>query len=238
MDDKLKAAIDAVKAAPKTDIKGKQYTKVATRVEMFRTHFGLDYSLTTETIEAYDPNICRVKATISSMGMPIATGLAEEDRRQGKVNSTSALENAETSAIGRALAAFGLMGGEYASDVEMVNAFSAQNTALYDAPPQEPIIFPRAVASRQASSPKVVPMVRPVSGLFVPDTQANTTWNQPHPIVDRVIEEVRSVVDRNILSAYWSELKPFMSMLQQQAPERLSEIKAAFHTQFDHVEIQ
>jgi hypothetical protein len=49
----------------------------------------------------------------------LATGHAEEIRGQGQVNSTSALENAETSAIGRALAALGCSGGEFASANEL-----------------------------------------------------------------------------------------------------------------------
>ena len=40
---------------------------------------------------------------------------------------TSALENAETSAIGRALAALGLAGTEYASADEVANAITQQN---------------------------------------------------------------------------------------------------------------
>ena len=40
--------------------------------------------------------------------------------------STSALENSETSAIGRGLSAAGLMGGEYASSFEVSNAISQQ----------------------------------------------------------------------------------------------------------------
>jgi hypothetical protein len=61
-----------------------------------------------------------VKARILDIeGRTIGSGYAEEIRGQGHVNQTSALENAETSAIGRALASIGLAGGEYASANEM-----------------------------------------------------------------------------------------------------------------------
>jgi hypothetical protein len=61
-----------------------------------------------------------VKARITDVeGKTIGSGYAEEIRGQGHVNQTSALENAETSAIGRALASIGLAGGEYASANEM-----------------------------------------------------------------------------------------------------------------------
>ena len=57
----------------------------------------------------------------------IATGYAEEVRTASKINRTSALENAETSAVGRALAFFGLGGSEIASADEVANAIQQQN---------------------------------------------------------------------------------------------------------------
>jgi len=61
-----------------------------------------------------------VKAIVTNKdGITVGSGMAEEIRGQGHVNTTSALENAETSAIGRALASLGLSGGEYASANEM-----------------------------------------------------------------------------------------------------------------------
>ena len=58
-----------------------------------------------------------------------ATGHAEEYRADGKINKTSALENAETSAIGRALACLGLGGTEFASADEVARAISGQKPA-------------------------------------------------------------------------------------------------------------
>jgi len=49
----------------------------------------------------------------------LGTGHASEVIGEGHVNKTSALENAETSAIGRALASMGIHGGEYASANEL-----------------------------------------------------------------------------------------------------------------------
>ena len=59
-------------------------------------------------------------------GDRIYTGMAEEDRTKGQINKTSALENCETSSIGRALAAAGLGGEEYASANEVENAIHQQ----------------------------------------------------------------------------------------------------------------
>lgn len=130
MSEKLEQAIAALNEAPKVNIKGKQYSTVATRVEVFRRFFGIEYSLCTKVLDSPDPHLVRVMALIyetKAEELAIASGLAEEDRRQGPVNKTSALENCETSAIGRCLANFGLHGGEYTSAGEVEGAISKQN---------------------------------------------------------------------------------------------------------------
>jgi len=98
---------------------GKKYTQVVHRMEAFRTIFGLDCGVDTD-IMVDDGHRVVVKATITdNNGLIVGSGMAEEIRGQGNVNKTSALENCETSAIGRALASIGLSGGEYASANEM-----------------------------------------------------------------------------------------------------------------------
>lgn len=120
----LKEAMNTLSKMPKIDIKGKQYASVASRVEAFRTHFP---SAGIETVLIHDDNQrVVIQAKVSIDNNIIATGYAEEFRGEGWINSTSALENAETSAIGRALSAFGLSGSEYASSNEVTNAISQQ----------------------------------------------------------------------------------------------------------------
>jgi len=90
---------------------------------MFRNDFP-DYGILTEVIGQGE--LVTVKATIiDSDGKVRAIGHAEEDRSHGKINKTSALENAETSAVGRALAFFGLAGTEIASADEVHGAINA-----------------------------------------------------------------------------------------------------------------
>jgi hypothetical protein len=111
----------------KVKIHGKEYKTVALRVAEFRAAHP-DYTIQTELIEANDVLVI-MKATISNCGVVIATGYAEEVRAASKINSTSALENAESSAVGRALAFFGLGGTEIASADEVANAIQQQNDA-------------------------------------------------------------------------------------------------------------
>ena len=107
-------------------IHGKQYKTVAYRVNEFRVQYP-EYTVSTELVEANDTLVV-MKASISNeKGRLLATGFAEEVRAASKINRTSALENAETSAIGRALAALGLAGTEYASADEVANAIKQQN---------------------------------------------------------------------------------------------------------------
>ena len=102
---------------------GKEYYTVASRHKVFIKHSREDYpSINTDII----PELCNdkrvaVKCTIKCKAGTY-TGLAMEEFNFGYVNKTSALENAETSALGRALASFGLHGSEFASADELVNA--------------------------------------------------------------------------------------------------------------------
>ena len=106
-------------------IHGKKYKTVALRIQEFREKHP-EYTILTELVEANDVLVV-FKATISWEGVVISTGYAEEVRTASNINRTSALENCETSAVGRALAFFGLAGSEIASADEVVNAINEQN---------------------------------------------------------------------------------------------------------------
>jgi len=103
---------------------GKKYTEVAKRVEAFRTHFGLKYGITTNIVVDNEKRVV-IKAQVydlSNKEIAVGEGYAEEIRGSSLVNKTSAIENCETSAIGRALASLGLHGGQYASVNEIDKA--------------------------------------------------------------------------------------------------------------------
>lgn len=110
------------------NIHGKEYQTVAYRIHTFWKE-SPDWSIITEIVHR-DLECVVMKATIKDpQGRVWATGHAEEYRADGKINKTSALENAETSAIGRALACLGIGGTEFASADEVSRAVSGEKPA-------------------------------------------------------------------------------------------------------------
>ena len=111
----IQSAIERMKTV---NIKGKQYTMVAQRVEAFRVLVGAGLGMTTDILTDDDKRVVIRAQITSSTGHVVASGMAEELRGVG-INKTACIENCETSAVGRALANFGLHGGEYASADEI-----------------------------------------------------------------------------------------------------------------------
>jgi hypothetical protein len=114
----------------KVKIHGREYETVASRVARFR-EIAHDWCIATEILHR-DDEVVVMKASISDdKGVVKATGHAEEKRASSQINKTSALENAETSAIGRALAALGYAGTEFASADEVANAITQQRAGAH-----------------------------------------------------------------------------------------------------------
>jgi len=124
-------------------IHGKEYETVAHRLARFRADHPtawIECKILTD-----DGKVILMRAAIGfEPGELIATGHAEEIRGSSNINKTSALENCETSAIGRALAAAGYeSGGSIASADEVEVAVARQayekTTKKLQMPP-EPLI--------------------------------------------------------------------------------------------------
>lgn len=108
------------------NIHGKAYLTVARRINDFREQHP-DYGVHTEILSIDESTVvCRATITDAN-GRQISSGIAEEHRRASKINQTSATENCETSAVGRALAFFGMAGTEIASADEVAGAIAQQN---------------------------------------------------------------------------------------------------------------
>ena len=115
----------ATKDSGIVNIHGKEYQTVAYRVGKFREKFP-DYRLITEVLHRDEACVVMLARIADQNGNVLATGHSEEYRNDGNINKTSALENSETSAIGRALAALGMGGTEFASADEVARAVSGQ----------------------------------------------------------------------------------------------------------------
>ncbi len=85
------------------DLHGKSYTTVAERVTLFRSETK-DKPLTLETqLILQDDEKVIMKALVLDGETLLSTGYAEEVRGSSNVNKSDALENCETSAVGRCL---------------------------------------------------------------------------------------------------------------------------------------
>lgn len=197
---------------------GKKYTQVVHRMEAFRTVFGLDIGIDTHVV-VDDGQRVVVKAVITNTdGMTIGSGMAEEIRGQGNVNKTSALENCETSAIGRALAALGLSGGEYASANEM------------DAVPRKE----QAIQQNQTVAPPSLPPKESVAGPSPAPEQPSEPDLDDHTESDKVYyRDVSHALQQmeylGQLHDYFVKNKPMMKELKQRNPERAEHMMALFN---------
>jgi len=107
------------------NIHGKEYKTVAERLAEVSSDTKGKYSLLTEVLGDVNGTVL-IKATLE-LERGTFVGHAYEREDAGYINKTSHVENCETSAIGRALAAAGYAGSEFASADEVANAITQQN---------------------------------------------------------------------------------------------------------------
>ena len=131
-DDKLVSCINDFKKSldgQTIKIHNNDYATVALRIGIFRRNLGTSAAISTSIVFQDDKKVI-VKAEVFIDGNLISTGLAEELRAASRINRTSALENAETSAVGRALAMLGLTNDRIASAEEVSAAIVQQDKQL------------------------------------------------------------------------------------------------------------
>ena len=134
-DDKLVKTINEFKkslAGKTISIHGKEYATVALRIAVARRVLGTSLNITTEII-SIDKDTVVVKATGTIDGKVVATGHAEEKRTASRINQTSALENAETSSVGRMCSFLGLTNDTIASAEEVTAAIEQQSKKIQKA---------------------------------------------------------------------------------------------------------
>ena len=113
-------------------IHGKDYATVAHRLAIARRNLGSRMKIVTDIV-SIDKDTVVCKAAVSIGDRVVATGLAEEKRAASRINQTSALENCETSAVGRALAFCGITNDSIASAEEVAAAIEQQSKEIQQA---------------------------------------------------------------------------------------------------------
>ena len=111
---------------PTMNIKGKQYVMVKDRVAAFREVCPTG-AIITEIVRE-DGVTVTVKASVADeLGTVLAVAHAQERYNSTAINKTSALENCETSAVGRALGLLGIgIDDSFASANEVSTAIAQQ----------------------------------------------------------------------------------------------------------------
>lgn len=110
------------------DIKGKDYVPVHERVRIFRTDKQFEgFRLVVSRVEVNTDFAFFEAQVLNNLGVLVANGHAMEWRSEGYINKTSYIENAETSAIGRALGSLGIgIDTAFSTADELLLALDAQ----------------------------------------------------------------------------------------------------------------
>ena len=130
--DKLVQAVNEFKKSldgQTISIHGKSYATVALRIAIARRALGTALDIVTKIV-SIDANTVVMQADVYVDGQHVSTGHAEEKRTASKINQTSALENCETSATGRALAFLGFISDGIASAEEVSAAIMQQDQKI------------------------------------------------------------------------------------------------------------
>lgn len=165
------------------NIHGKEYKTVAKRVDEFRKAHNTDLAIVTSLVSIDEKTVVMKAEILNKENWVIATGYAEEKRTASQINATSALENCETSAIGRALANFGLAGGEYASADEVANAINQQSEA------------PKATQSR-LDFDYIRETLKTIDGMESIDTFAREVFKKCPHMTDKQKGAVKAIFDK------------------------------------------
>lgn len=138
----------------------KLYEQVHERLARFRADHPANsgWGLISEIIEDNAQRIAIRTSILNPDGKVVSNGFAEELRGSSEINKTSAMENCETSSLGRALFKAGYGNGEVCTAEELVNALRAQE-ALKKAKISQTgqTENPAPTASSQPSAPKADP---------------------------------------------------------------------------------
>lgn len=227
MTDLLIKAVKDMAALPDKDkisIRNKLYAPVSIRVQAFREAYGSKGRIITK-IHHSSENRVLIEAQVSVLEgdkwILLANDFAEEFRGDGPVNKTSATENCSTSAIGRALSACGLSGGEYASFEEVDYAVNTK-AEIGEAPKPKPEPKKRKPVKKKVLSEEEMKKALEEKGLIDEPKQPEET---PQEMFKRISTESVKDMDQAAsladIEKIWKEavriLQPFKKEIDETA---------------------
>lgn len=230
---KLAAAMKAAQEMAKAegvDYGDRRYLPVKDRLEIFRKQFDLEYGIRT-TLQfhpLYDEIIVVVTADIINMsGVTMATGHGTVIYGRDEVAKNSPVEAAETFAIGRALACFGLAGSEYASANEMDRVKSLAKPKATER--KSPDAFANDMQEKyHGMSKKEAEFRQAVDESFPPSVGKADYFipadNSPDSL-ESVYEEIARISNMEALNTYYTLLEESLMWMSK---EDVQEIKNTF----------
>ena len=206
----------AIQEMHSLNLRGNEYTQVQQRVEAFRRHVGTAYSLHSQIL-TNDGRSVLIKASIADKeGRVIAEGLAEELRGSSNVNKTSAIENCETSAWGRALANLGLHGGKMASVEEITIAKNKDKQIDAEAAHKNGEIID------QRKKREFFPSPPPMDNL-----PQHVLW------IEEKILQVKSIDNLSELKIFWMKNRDELNDFGKEHPKEFEQFKGVIKSQRD-----
>lgn len=203
----------------KANIKGKPYANVVERVKGFWALYE-NGRIVTEIIE-HDGKRVTFRAKVYNGDALIATGTASEVQGGSGVNSTSYIENCETSAVGRALGFAGIGDVNIASAEEVVLAIAQQ-----PAPAPAPAPAPKA---------KAAPSQTPGDALLAVAKPSSKEWKQLYTLAATECGASKETIDDTVKALYNCEPKyltaeafqAFRNKIEKRAAKMKAEREAA-----------
>ena len=220
----LKDVMAAVNDINKTDgvnLKGKSYTEVAKRIEVFRKHFGFRYGFTEEII-VDDGKRVVIKAKIYDRehpDTPISEGHAEEIRGSSLVNKTSAIENCSTSALGRAIAFCGLHGGQMASINEIEKAQNNEKNIDENKPKEEKKLTLDETIKKTEQDRKDI-----ADGKYTPvtETKSQVDWEKIHATY---MKNISTFPSQSMCHFWFNKQKDILKDMKIAVPRMYGEVE-------------
>ena len=220
----LKDVMAAVNDINKTDgvnLKGKSYTEVAKRIEVFRKHFGFRYGFTEEII-VDDGKRVVIKAKIYDRehpDTPISEGHAEEIRGSSLVNKTSAIENCSTSALGRAIAFCGLHGGQMASINEIEKAQNNEKNIDENKPKEEKKLTLDETIKKTEQDRKDI-----ADGKYTPvtETKSQVDWEKIHATY---MKNISTFPSQSMCHFWFNKQKDILKDMKTAVPRMYGEVE-------------